>query len=120
MLPNAGYSFGYGSTRVKCAELDRFRHELRALCERYGIGFELFDNYDDCRSLRIVSIKEADFDIFIDGLDNYTGGIPWLDEAKAEHQRLYLAESARIFEAGERKREIEERAQYARLKAKYE
>lgn len=83
-----GYKFGWRGPEVEIPELEAFMTELRALCERYGIGFELNSYGEGCGGIVIVPFDNGDWDIFADHLEEYEGGIPFLDQAKAEYERL--------------------------------
>ena len=80
---------GPDEAKVECPQLDIFIKELKAVCKRHGIGFTLEDTgygYDcSVPEMVMVPFKSADFDWITNGLDEYRGGIPWLDAAKAEY-----------------------------------
>lgn len=86
-------------------ELDAFITDIKATCARHGIGFELERGYseDSSTDMLLVPYERADFDFITDDLDDYRGGIPWLDAAKAEWSRRQ--------EAGYAARRAHEKAQ---------
>ncbi len=110
-----GYSFGWSDrVTVECPKLDEFMREFVSLCERYGVGYSEGGGY-----LVLRAFKDADFAMFTDRVEEYQGGVPWLDEAKKLYEsRLaeFRAEDNRVETI---KREKSEREQYERLKAKY-
>lgn len=71
------YSFNHAGPYVEISELDRFLHELRAVCKGFRTGFNLLES-----GLILVPFEKCDWDIFTDCLRDYEQGVPFLDEAK--------------------------------------
>lgn len=105
------YGFGYSSEdafSVEIPEMDAFIGEIKAVCAKHGVGFDLERGYSDDSStdFLIVPYEKANFDFFTEDLDDYNGGVPWLDDAKKEWDRRRSAhyEAQRAAEAANRTR----------------
>jgi hypothetical protein len=98
------YSFGYSSDEIDIPELDAFLTDMRSVCERHGIGFEWEHGWgEDGSKLLVVPFERAEWDFFFEHLDDYEGGISFLDAAKEAWN-----------EKREKRREAEEAAQSQR------
>lgn len=114
------YSFGWnGRCKVECPELDAFVADIKAVCERYGAGFRV-EHEEYSSKVVLCTFAEMDFDVFTANLDDYDEGVPWLDTAKAEYNRVKDIQDESERRIREAAREEAERKQYAILKAKYE
>ena len=91
---------------VECQELDAFIAELDAVCEKHGAGFVVERGYDgDPTDLLIVPYEQADMSIFTDDLNDYGGGVPWLDRAQAAHKKKREARHMRQQSQEQKERE---------------
>lgn len=110
------YSFNHAGPYVEIPALDSFLHELRAVCKRYGIGYRLVRD-GDYSFLDVVPFEHCDWDMFLDDLSSYDGGVPLLDEAKTRWLAA-LAESNEAEEArrNEQKKRAEAEDQMRRVR----
>lgn len=114
------YAFGWNErAAVECPAMDSFINDLAAVCEKHGAGFEMESYSDGGGYLVVVPYKSADFTIFSGHLDEYRGGIPWLDEAKARYDKAREEWNAESQRQEAIRREADDRATYERLKRKY-
>ncbi|MDA8253724.1 MAG: hypothetical protein M0Z28_31735 [Rhodospirillales bacterium] len=83
------YSFSFADEpSVEIPELDAFMADLKAACEKHGVGFVLEWDNDDIKILNIVPVAAGDWAMFTDYLTYYEGGVPFLDAAKARWRTL--------------------------------
>lgn len=81
MTASTGYAFSdYSPVKVPCPELDAFIADITAVLKKHGVGLGYDDG--DWRRLVLVPFAQHEADIFVDNLDEYGNGIPWLDAAK--------------------------------------
>lgn len=102
------FSFGYSTEdAAPCPELSAFIDEIDAVCEKFGMGFELKGGYDEYESPKMVIVpyENADLEWVAGHLEEYNGGIPALDRAKAEQAANRAARETREREAEARRRE---------------
>lgn len=87
----AKYDFGWGKAyAVECPELDAFIGDIVSVCKKHGVGIDVDrGSYDDRARIAIVPFDRADFDFITDDLEEYRGGVPWLDKAKALYRERY-------------------------------
>jgi hypothetical protein len=114
------YCFGWSNEdAVECPELDSLIEDVVAAFEKHGAGISLEGGYDD-ESAKIVLVKfeQDDFNWLTDHLREYSGGIPWLDEAKARYnqnniERCQRYEAAKAAKAAAQKAKLEAQKQAA-------
>ena len=82
------YSFGYGqkADEVEIPELDVFLLALFKVCKKHGVGMRV-ECSDYAGGLVLTSIDLGDWGMFTQSLDEYEGGVPFLDAAKIEWQK---------------------------------
>lgn len=86
-----------GYRQIDIPELDRFLEEYRALCERHGVQFSCEEyGYDGGSYVTIVKFKDGGFYL---NLDEAGRGIPFIERARAEAERIRDAEYAKKDEA---------------------
>lgn len=80
------YTFISWSDRVtvEIPELDKLMADLRQLGKKYRLGFRLLGGDSEWHDAKIVIVPfaDADWNIFVDGLEHYSRGVLFLDKAK--------------------------------------
>ena len=90
------YSFGWSSNNeddVECPELSAFLEDINAVLERHGVGLEWDRDYEGYDKIVLVPFARHDLD-FTANLSDYSGGVPWLDAAKANFEAKRKARAA--------------------------
>jgi hypothetical protein len=91
---------------VECPELDALVADVKAAFEKHGAGIGVESDYESSDKIVLVPFGKTDFDWLTDDLDDYSGGIPWLDAARDQYHRNREARHE-----AERKAEADRRAQ---------
>ena len=78
--------------RVPIPELDAFIESFRELCREHGVGLSIAEDlYDEFNGrgvkLALVPFEQAEFGFVVEALQNYEGGVLWLDSAREEFKR---------------------------------
>jgi hypothetical protein len=85
------YQFGYGQP-IESPELDAFVADVMAVFKKYGVGVcytQAEGDYDGGHtdaSIVLCPFDDADFDWLTGDLDDYRGGVPWLDAVKKRYR----------------------------------
>jgi hypothetical protein len=91
------YSFGWSAQdSVNIPELDALWADLLAVCKKHGVGFEKEHDYDGADDIILTGFSSTAVDCLFADLDEYRGGIPWLDAAKDRFREA--VESRRLTE----------------------
>lgn len=103
------YSFNHAGPYIDIPALDSFLHELRQVCKKYSLGYQMRHSADlGCSTLEIVHVDHCDWDMFLDCLADYEAGVPFLDEAKTRWRAALDA-----FNVAEAQRRAEQKAKAA-------